>query len=165
MATRKQRQAARRNIRKAQRAWKSMTCRWRALAQPHGRQRPGALGSGGYYHIAVRPKQQFTTFRTQDVGKPGHVQRVAGKRPSGSWDTVKWLISKDDAHMEKGKLVGDTHEVRQVLSKLGSQPVHRQGDRFEARPRPNVPERMKPTAAQQRVRKANIRKAQAARRA
>ena len=105
------------------------------------------------------------TFRTQDVGEPGHVQRVAGKRQSGSWGTVKWLISKEDAHITDGKLVADTEEVREVLAKLGSKPVHVKGNLFEAKPRRNVPEREKPTPAQQRARRANIKKAQAARHA
>lgn len=167
MATQKQREAARQNIHKAQAAWKSMSRRQHARAQPEGRGRkkPGTGGEGEYYHVAVRPKEDFVTFRTQDVGEPGHVQRVAGKRQSGSWDTVKWLISKEDAHVEDDKLVPDTEEVREVLAKLGSEPVHVKGDVFEAKPRRNVPEREKPTPAQQRARRANIKKAQAARHA
>jgi hypothetical protein len=165
MTTQKQRAAARKNIRKAQAAWRSMSHREHARAQPEGRKRakPATKGEGKYYHVAVRPKKEFATFRTQDVGGPGHVERVAGKRQSGSWDTVKWLISKEDAHIEGRKLVGDTPEARKVLAMLGSEPVHVKGDRLKAKPRPNVPEREKPTAAQQRARRANITKAQAAR--
>jgi hypothetical protein len=165
MATKKQQAAARRNVRKAQEAWKSMSKRQHSRAQPEGRQRtkPGRGGGGDYYHVGVRPRRQFATFRTQDVGEPGHIQRVAGKRESGSWDTVKWLISKDDAHVENGKLVPDTSEAKKVLKQLGSKPVHVKGDAFEAKPRRNVPERDKPTAAQQRARRQNIKKAQAAR--
>src|SRR5437773_9727269 len=109
MATQKQREAASQNIRKAQAAWKSMSPRQHAQAQPEGRGRkkPGTGGTGEYYHVGVRPKQDFVTFRTQDVGDPGHIQRVAGKRQSGSWGTVKWLISKEDAHIEDNKLVPD----------------------------------------------------------
>ena len=167
MATQKQREAARQNIRKAQAAWQSMSPRQHAQAQLEGRKRkkPGTGGEGNYYHVAVRPKEDFTTIRTQDVGEPGHIQRVAGKRPSGSWDTVKWLISKEDAHVEGGKLVPDTDEAREVLANLGSEPVHVKGDVFEAKPRRNVPEREKPTPAQRRARRANIQKAQAARHA
>jgi len=36
------------------------------------------------------------------------------------------------------------------------------GDRFKAKPRSNVPERAKPTLAQQQARRENIKKAQAA---
>lgn len=164
MATQKQREASRQNIRKAKSAWKTMSRGQHAQAQPEGRGRkkPGTGGEGEYYHVAVRPKEDFVTFRTQDVGEPGHVQRVAGKRQSGSWDTVKWLISKEDAHVEDGKLVPDTEEVREVLAKLGSEPVYVKGDVFKAKPRRNVPEREKPTPAQQRARRANIKKAQAA---
>ena len=76
MATAKQREAARKNIRKAQAAWQSMSHRQHAQARPEGRGRkkPGTGGGGEYYRITVRPKTEFTTFRTQDVGEPGHVE-------------------------------------------------------------------------------------------
>jgi hypothetical protein len=128
------------------------------------RKKPGAGGQGQYYHVEVRSDDDFTTYRTQDVGEPGHVQRVAGKRESGSWATVKWLIGKEDAHVSGDTLVADTQDAREVIEKLGSKPVHLSGDRFQAEPRRNVPERSKPTAAQQRARRQNIKKAQAARR-
>ena len=165
MATEKQRQAAKRNIKKAHASRKSMTRTQRARSQPEGRGRrkPGTTGEGNYYHIEVRPRDEFTTFRTQDVGGPGHVQRVAGKRSSGSWSTTKWLISKDDAHVENGKLVGDTKDAKDLLKNLGSTPTHTKGDVFEAKDRRNVPERAKPTAAQTRARRQNIKKAQASR--
>jgi len=167
MATAKQRQAARKNIKKAQAAWQSMSSRAHARSQPEGRSRakPGTSGKGEYYHIEVRPKSEFTLFRTQDVGERGGIQRVAGKRGSGSWDTQKWLIGKDEAHIEGGTLVPDTKEARAVLRTLGSKPMRISGDRFKAAPRPNVPEKEKPTPAQKRARLANIKKAQAARRA
>lgn len=166
MTTEKQRAAARTSIRKAQAVWASMSSRQHAAAQPEGRARrkPGSGGEGNYYHVELRRSADFATFRTQDVGEPGHIQRVAGKRGSGSWDTVKWLISKDDAHMEDESLVPDSSEAKKLLSELGSQPVHLKGDIFEARPRPNVAEADKPTPAQKRARSANIKKAQAARR-
>ena len=166
MATEKQRQAAKKNIKKAQSKWKSMSSGEHSRSQPERRSRkkPGTTGRGNYYHVEVRPKDEFTTFRTQDVGDEGHLQRVAGKRSSGSWATTKWLISKEDAHVEDGKLVGDTREAKDLLKKLGSRPAQIRGDRFEAKPRRNVSEDEKPTAAQQRARQQNIRKAQATRR-
>jgi hypothetical protein len=156
MATTRQRKAARKNIKKA-----------RARAQPEGRARkaPGSTGAGKYYHIEVRPDEDFVTFRTQDVGRKGHIQRVAGRRSSGSWATVKWLVGKQDAHREGRRLVPDTKAARDLFDELGSRPVHKSGDRFTASDRPDVPERAKPTAAQKRARSANIKKAQAARRA
>jgi hypothetical protein len=167
MATEKQREAARRNIRKAQAAWQSMSGRQHSLAQPEGRarQKPGTVGEGNYYHVIVRPKTEFVMFRTQDIGEPGHIQRVAGKRGSGSWDTQKWLIGKDDAHVENGKLIPDTAEAKGVLEALGSEAVLVKGDVFKAKPRPNVPESEKPTLAQRRARASNIKKALAARHA
>lgn len=128
-----------------------------------GRKKPGSGGQGDYYHVEVREGGDFETFRTQDVGDAGHLQRVGGKRASGSWATVKWLISKEDAHVENGKLVGDTKDAKDLIKKLGSQPVHLSGDRFKAKDRPDVPEKAKPTPAQTRARRQNIKKAQAAR--
>src|SRR5512143_2424116 len=163
MATTKQRQAAKKNIKKAQEGWQSMSSTEHARSQPQGpqRKRPGA-GGGNFYRIEVRPKKEVVTFRTQDVGGKGHVERVAGKRESGSWATVAWLIAKDDAHISGRKLVPDSRDAKQLFKKLGSEPMHRTGDRFEARDRPNVPERSKPTGAQKRARSKNIKKAQAA---
>lgn len=166
MATEKQRQAAKKNIKKAQSKWKSMSASEHSRSQPEGRgrQKPGNTGQGNYYHVEIRDKGDFETFRTQDVGDEGHLQRVAGKRSSGSWATVKWLIGKEDAHVEDGKLVGDTKETRDLIQELGAKPIQVRGDRFEAKPRRNIPERAKPTAAQTRARKQNIKKAQATRR-
>ena len=134
-------------------------------SQPEGRARAkiGTKGEGEFYRIEVRPKNEFVTFRTQDVGSKGHIERVAGKRASGSWATAAWLVGKQDAHVSGRKLVADSADAKQLLKKLGSQPVHRSGDRFQAHDRPNVPERSKPTAAQKRARSANIKKAQAVR--
>jgi hypothetical protein len=127
------------------------------------RKKPGSTGQGDYYHVEVRPRSDFVSFRTQDVGNAGHIQRVAGKRESGSWATVKWLIGKEDAHVSGDSLVGDTTEAKDLLKKLGSKPVHKSGDRFEAKPRRNVAESSKPTTAQRKARSVNIKKAQSAR--
>ena len=127
------------------------------------RQKPGSGGQGNYYHIEVRDGGDFETFRTQDVGDPGHLQRVGGKRASGSWATVKWLISKEDAHVENGKLVGDTRAAKDLLKKLRTKPKQVRGDRFEAKDQRNVPEKSKPTTAQSHAQRQNIKKAQAAR--
>ena len=166
MTTAKQKAAARKSIRRAQKVWRSMSRTAHARAQPEGRRRkkPASSGRGEYYHVEVRPKSEFATFRTQDVGAKGGIERVAGKRSSGSWDTQKWLIAKAHAHVEHGRLIPDTEDAREVLDALGSKPVHIAGDRFKARPRRNVPESEKPTPAQRRARRTNIRKAQAARR-
>ena len=128
------------------------------------RKTPGTGGTGEYYHVEVRPGEKFVTYRTQDVGDPGHLQRVAGQRENGRWTTVKWLIGKEDAHVEDGKLVGDTRDAKDLLRKLRTKPVLKKGDLFESKPRRNVPERSKPTAAQKQARSKNIKKAQAAKR-
>jgi phage-related minor tail protein len=67
------------------------------------------------------------------------------------------------AHIENETLVPDNDDARQVLEKLGSKPHHLRGDRFAAKPRPDVPERAKPTTRQRQARRRNIKKAQAVR--
>jgi hypothetical protein len=135
-----------------------------AKAQSPSRKRakPGSRSGGRFFHIEVRPAREFTTFRVQDVGGPRGVERLAGLRPSGSWDTQKWLIEKTHAHIENGELVADTAEARKVLASLGSPPVHVGGDRFKAKPRRDIPEDEKPTPAMRRAQLRNIKKAQVA---
>jgi len=126
------------------------------------RAKPGARGSGGFFHIQVRPKSDFVSFRNQDVGARGGIERVAGRRANGSWDTQKWLIGKSEAHRAGKRLEPDTAAPRKVLSQLGSTPRHLGGDRFIARPRRKIPAREKPTPAMRRAQLAYIKKAQAA---
>ena len=162
----KQSAAAKKNIKKAQAVWKSMTPRQHALAQPQGRGRkkPGSTGKGNFYHIEIRPKSDFVTFRVQDVGEAGGLERLAGKRTSGSWDTVTWLVSKKVAHMTGDKkLVIDDPRAKSVLEQISGKPVHVKGDIFKAKPRKNVPEKDKPTLKMRKAQTANIKLAQKAR--
>lgn len=167
MATSKQQSAARQNIKKAQAAWKGMSKREHSLAQPEGRsrKRPGTGGKGQFYRIEVRPKSEFVTFRTQDVGEKGGLERIAGKRQSGSWDTQAWLVEKKSAHMnDKEQLVIDDPQAKTALKQIRGPIVHKKGDVFSALPRKNVKEEAKPTTAQRRAQMTNIKKAQEARR-
>lgn len=166
MATKKQTEAAKENIKKAQQTWQNMSPRERAQKQPEGagRKKPGSMGEGDYYHVEVRPKEEFETFRSHDIGEKGGIIRVAGKRSSGSWSTQKWLISKENAYVdESGYLKGKDADTKNVLRLLGSVPRRKKADVFSAEPRKNVPERKKPTRAQQKARMRNIQKAQEAR--
>ncbi len=124
------------------------------------RAKPGSRSGGRFFHIEVRPARDFVSFRVQDIGQPGGVERLAGRRANGSWDTQKWLIEKTHAHIENGRLVTDSLEAEKVLASLSSVPVHIGGDRFRAKPRRDIPEAEKPTPAMRRAQKQNIRKAQ-----
>lgn len=166
MATLKQTRAAKKNVKKAQARWKKMTTRQRTLAQPQGRGRkkPGTTGAGKFYRIEIRPKGQFTSYRMQDVGKKGGLERLAGRRSSGSWATVSWLIAKKNAHFAGKTLVIDNAKERMALKKAVRGPItHVKGDVFRAHPVKNVPEKAKPTSAMKRAQKSNIKKAQTAR--
>ena len=126
------------------------------------RVKPGARGRGGFFHIQVRPRTEFVFFRNQDVGSRGGIERIAGRRRNGSWDTQKWLVGKTEAHRAGKRLTPDTAAARKLLSQLGSVPRHLGGDRFIAKPRRKIPAREKPTPAMRRAQAANIKKAQAA---
>jgi len=132
----------------------------------HRRAKPGAKGGGRFFRIEVRPAKQFVLFRVQTLGGgPDGIERVAGRRADGSWDTAAWLIGKSHAHIARRRLIPDSEAADKLLARLGSRPVQIGGDRFRAKPHRNIPERGKPTPAMWRAWLANIKKAQAARRA
>ena len=165
MATKAQSQAARKNIKKAREKWERMTKRQHSLAQPEGRSRikPGMGGKGRFYRIEVRPKSEFVSFRNQDVGKIGGLERLSGRRSSGSRDTITWLVEKTKAHVKGNHLIIDDQKARTALKQIRGPIVHKKGDVFRAYPRRNIPESEKPTIAQRRAQQANIKKAQRAR--
>lgn len=123
------------------------------------RAKPGSSGEGEFFHVEIRPTSGFESFRTQDIGKRGGIERVGGRRANGSWDTVKWLISKRLAHKRGKRLVADSPDAREVLEQLGSTPVHLTGDRFKASPPRDIPKENRPATAQRRARSANVKKA------
>src|SRR5581483_4521766 len=127
MATEIQREATKKNSKLPRVVWSS---RQRTVGRREGQRRakPGTKGEGDYYRIVLRPKEQFTNFRTQDVGKPGGVQRLSGRGDTGSWATQAWLISKDAAHVEDKRLIADNKDVEDLIRHLGSEPIHERGD-------------------------------------
>ena len=153
MATQRQRTASKKNIKKALKTWKLMTHRQRALAQPNGRKRakPGSTGEGNYYRIEIREKSQFSSFRTQDVGERGGIQRIAGHRPSGSWDTQAWLIEKPLANIVGDTLKTGPKVVQEVFNSLGSRQNLVKEEIFQARQEQNVPKKDKPTVAMKKA--------------
>jgi hypothetical protein len=142
-----------------------MTKREHSLAQPEGRarRRPGTGGKGRYYRIEVRPTDRFVSYRLHDVGRGGHTKRLAGKRANDSWDTKSWLVLKTDAHVKGRTLVIDNPMAKTALKGIRGPIRLYKSDIFRAKPRRNIPEASKPTAAQRRARAKNIKKAQRAR--
>ena len=128
----------------------------------HRRAKPGSTGKGKFYRVEIRPKEEFSSFRVQDVGKKGGLERLAGRRKSGSWDTVTWLVSKKDARVSGNALV-ISGKARTMLKQIKGKITHVKADIFKAHPK-NVPERLKPTPAMRKAQSKNIKKAQAARR-
>lgn len=99
------------------------------------RKKPGLGGGGKFYRIEVRPDEKFVTYRTQDVGEKGHLERLAGKRKSGKWDTAVWLVSKEDARVSHGKLVITEPKVKEAIEEnTDGELVHVKGDIFHAHP-------------------------------
>jgi hypothetical protein len=101
-------------------------------SEGRGRAKPGTRGGGEFFRIEVAPARRFVTFRYHDVGKKGGVERIAGQRPDGTWETAGWLISKDMAHVERGRLVSDTEDARKAFAEIGTVLRHTIGDRFVA---------------------------------
>ena len=95
-------------------------------------------------------------FKTQDIGSQGRIERIAGKRAGGAWSTQEWLIAKDQAHVERGTLIGDTVDARRVLSMLGSEPRHIKADRFTIHGPSGMPAEARPTLAPRRAGLTNV---------
>lgn len=97
---------------------------------------PGSTGKGKFYHIEVRPKDEFIKFRVQDVGDKGGLERVAGQHQDESWSTVAWLISKDDAHISENKNLIITGKTAKSVLKQIQEPIkYVKGDIFQTQPR------------------------------
>lgn len=96
------------------------------------RAEPGEKGTGDFYRIEIRDSDEFATFRTHDVGDPGGIERIAGQRDDGSWDTQAWLISKNLAEVDGNTLKTSSEDVQEVFDQLGSKPRHVKGDIFRA---------------------------------
>jgi hypothetical protein len=157
MAATRKKSAARKNIRKAQKSGRSKSATPRPAARAKttarskaktktrlraktpktksptksaARRRKPVASPRGFFHIEVQPREAFMEFKTQAIGRDGGIERVAGKRAGGSWSTQEWLIAKDQAHVERGLLIGDTVDARRVLTMLGVEPRHIKADRF-----------------------------------
>lgn len=155
-ATRKTRKPPRRKIatkRSSQRskpAARSKT-RTRARAKPQARRAKASAKRRGSFHIEVQPKEAFVEFKTQDIGRDGGIERIAGKRAGGAWSTQEWVIAKDQAHVERGTLIGDTVDARRVLTMLGAEPRHIKADRFTIHGHTGMPADVSPTLAPRRA--------------
>jgi hypothetical protein len=172
MATARRKSASRKNIRKARKARRneSASARTKTAARSKTRTRPRAKTAKakprgkstarrrqkssarrrGFFHIEVQPKEAFVEFKTQDIGSDGGIERVAGRRAGGAWSTQEWLIAKDQAHVERGTLIGDTVDARRVLTMLGSEPRHIKADRFTIHGHTGMPADVSPTLAPRR---------------
>jgi len=90
-----------------------------------------AASKRGYFRIITRPRQRFAAFCGQDVAEPSIVQRLTERGPTPGDKTQTWLLSKEMAHVEKGRIVPDTKEAADLLATFGREPVHRTDDLFE----------------------------------
>lgn len=103
--------------------------------QKHYRQEDGV----GSYRITVRPKNQYTTFRTQEI-VPG-LKRIAGRRFNGTWVTVTWLVSKDCARLDEREcLIISNRKIHVLMDHIKSPIKPVDGDVFKAEPVLHAPE-------------------------
>ena len=183
MATARQKSATAKNIRKARKArrtksavrrtsassktraraktrtkarTKTAKAKPRAKSTARRRTKSTARRRRGFFHIEVQPREAFVEFKTQSIGSDGGIERVAGKRAGGSWSTQEWLIAKDQAHVERGLLIGDTVDARKVLTMLGSEPRHIKADRFTIHGHTGMPADVSPTLAPRRAGLSNV---------
>lgn len=98
---------------------------------------PGTKGTGNFYRITIRPKSEFVSFRNHDIGRAGHIERIAGKRADGAWDTQCWLVDKKDAKIEGGYLIGNNDDVKNLFLKFENSPKHIREDLFSAKDKKN----------------------------
>ena len=183
MATARQKSATAKNIRKARKArrtksavrrtsagsktraraktrtkarTKTAKAKPRAKSTARRRTKSTARRRRGFFHIEVQPREAFVEFKTQSIGSDGGIERVAGKRAGGSCSTQEWLIAKDQAHVERGLLIGDTVDARKVLTMLGSEPRHIKADRFTIHGHTGMPADVSPTLAPRRAGLSNV---------
>ena len=94
-----------------------------------------AKHQNGCYYIEVRPIAEYKNFRMHEVSGKNGIERVGGQREDGSWETVKWLVSGEMAHVENGRLVADHAEARELFAELDSEPELIEGNRFKTKER------------------------------
>lgn len=99
------------------------------------RKEPGTGGQEKYYRIVLTPKSRYKTFRTHDVGRAGHTQRIAGLTKSGEWETHTWLIRKDDAYVSGGALKSKNPKIQHVLDQLPGKETRVKKSVFKGKPR------------------------------
>ena len=94
-----------------------------------------AKNQNGFYYIEVKPVEEYKRFRTlgADSGEKDGIERVVGQRADGVWETVKWLVGKESAHVENGSLVADNSSAKKLFERLDSEPKHIAGNRFKAK--------------------------------
>jgi hypothetical protein len=103
------------------------------------RKKPGTGGGGKFYRIELKDKDRYESFRYHDVGeKGGDLERLAGKKEGGEWETQSWLVNKNSAHVNKGKLVPESSDVKELFSKLISRPKQIKGDIFSSKEKNSI---------------------------
>ncbi|MFA6024447.1 MAG: hypothetical protein WC777_04515 [Candidatus Gracilibacteria bacterium] len=90
--------------------------------------------NGHFFHLELRPREDFVLFSVRDIGREGHSFLVLGQFPDGTWATHKWLISKRDAYIsDKGELKSEDYLVQEILDYVDGDLVHKTADSFVVR--------------------------------
>lgn len=68
-----------------------------------------------------KPREALTVFFCYyDRGEKGYILCLSGRRESGFWTTLVWLISKSCANMAGEELVPDTKDAQRLIEFLAS---------------------------------------------
>lgn len=79
---------------------------------------------GNTLRIIIESPDKYTSFRTQDIGKPGRLSRIAGYSERTGWETqsfrlnIKYYKNKEEIIKEIKKLRISKKLKREAISKL-----------------------------------------------
>ena len=85
---------------------------------------------GQYFIIIIRPRDEFVKFKSDPVSGEGMLQQIHGQNSKKQWSTQSWLISKEGATVNKGKLVSTSHHVSKLLRAIGGKITKLSDDTF-----------------------------------
>lgn len=79
--------------------------------------------TANYWRIRIKSPRLCKpgTFRTQDMGRPGHTMRIACKNKRGKWMTQAWRIYIGDVSLKGGTLVANNSRTAKVLKRIRQQ--------------------------------------------
>lgn len=74
---------------------------------------------GEHLRVRVKNPNQFSEFRTQDVGAPGHSQRISGyNKRKKKWETQAWIFPISDVKKRRANTMKLLRKLKVTNTKL-----------------------------------------------